>query len=94
MARAVWEGTVLAESDDTIEVDGYTYFPRAAVKWDLLKKTEHQTTCSWKGVASYWDIAVGAKRNPNAAWSYLAPKPAAERVTERVSFWRGVAIER
>jgi uncharacterized protein (DUF427 family) len=94
MARAVWAGAVLAESADTIEVDGYTYFPLDSVRWEHLKPSEHRSVCGWKGVASYWDVEVKGERNERAVWSYKDPKPAAERVSGRVGFWRGVAIER
>ena len=94
MARAVWAGAVLAESEDTIVVDGYTYFPLDAVRWQFLKESEHQSVCGWKGVAKYWDIEVEGQRNQSAVWSYSDPKPAAKHVTGRVGFWRGVVIER
>src|SRR6266700_31948 len=77
MQKAIWKGAVLAESDDTIVVDGYTYFPRAAVRWEHLKPVEKTSLCPWKGTASYFDVEVGDKRNEGAAWQYANPKPAA-----------------
>ena len=94
MVKAIWEDTVVAESDDTIEVDGYTYFPQVAIKWELLKPTEHQSVCGWKGTANYWSLDVGGQVNPHAAWGYREPKTSAAHVKDRVGFWRGVRIER
>lgn len=94
MSRAVWNGTVLADSEDTAVVDGYTYFPRGAVNWDYLRASDHQSVCGWKGTASYYDVVVGGKENRNAAWWYPDPSHrAAPMVGNRVGFWRGVRIE-
>jgi len=90
--RALWNGTVIAESDDTVVVEGNHYFPPEAVRWDLLEPTDHSSVCPWKGTARYWSVVVDGARNVNAVWSYPAPKPAAEQITGRVAFWRGVRV--
>jgi len=89
MARAVWSGAVLADSADVVVVDGYTYFPRTAVRWALFERS----VCGWKGEAHYYSIRVNGALNPAAAWEYADPKPAATAVKARVGFWRGVKIE-
>ena len=94
VARAVWSGRVIAESTDVIEVDGYPYFPRDAVRWDLLEPSTHRSVCGWKGEANYFTIRVDGALNPAAAWEYSHPKEAAIMVKDRIGFWRGVAIER
>lgn len=92
MARATWKGTLLAESDDVIVVDGYTYFPRGAVRSELLEPSAHGSVCPWKGEASYYTVVVDGARNPDAAWEYREPKPAAAAVRDRIGFWRGVEV--
>ena len=92
MARASWNGTVLADSDDTVVVEGNHYFPRAAVKEGYLRPSDTRTVCPWKGEASYHSIEVDGAVNPDAAWYYPTPKPAAEQITDRIAFWRGVEI--
>lgn len=94
MARAIWNGSVVAESDDAISIEGYTYFPRESVHWKLLEPSDHRSTCPWKGEANYYSVNVGGTVNPDAAWEYRTPKPGAEAVSGRVAFWRGVAVER
>ena len=94
MAKAIWEGTVLAESNQTIEVEGNQYFPPAAVKHEFFKPNEQHTTCPWKGLASYYDIEVNGKKNPSAAWYYPEPKPAAKQIKDYVAFWKGVQVEK
>jgi uncharacterized protein (DUF427 family) len=92
MAKAVWNGAVLAESDQTIVVEGNHYFPPAAIKEELFRKSHTHTTCHWKGVASYYDIVVDGTVNRDAAWYYPAPKPAAENISGYIAFWRGVKV--
>lgn len=84
---------MIAESDDTVVVEGNHYFPKDSVAWDLLTPTDTHTTCPWKGRASYWTISVDGQENPDAMWAYPDPKPAAEHITNRVAFWRGVIVE-
>ena len=93
MVRAVWNGEVIAESDDTVVVEGNHYFPVESVRMDLVRASTTSTVCPWKGVASYYTVVAGGKENRDAAWLYPDPKPAARAVTDRVAFWRGVKIE-
>jgi len=90
--KAVWNGTVVAESDDTVVVEGNHYFPRSSVREDLLRPSGLHTTCPWKGEASYQSIEVDGQVNPDALWFYPEPKDAAKEITERVAFWRGVDV--
>lgn len=94
MAKAIWEDTVLAESDRTIEIEGNQYFPPDAVRQEFLKPNDHHTTCPWKGLASYYDIEINGKKNSSAAWYYPEPKPPANHIKNYVAFWRGVKIEK
>jgi len=96
MAKASWRGAVLAEAalGDTQEVEGNIYFPLSALKREHLRASDHQTTCAWKGLASYYDVVVGSKVNANAAWYYPEPKSAAASIRDHVAFWKGVTVER
>jgi uncharacterized protein (DUF427 family)/thiol-disulfide isomerase/thioredoxin len=93
MVRAVWNGVVVAESDDTVVVEGNHYFPPDAVRREYLVPSTTSTVCGWKGTASYFSLLVNGKLNPDAAWCYPSPTAAAERVAGRIAFWRGVRIE-
>jgi uncharacterized protein (DUF427 family) len=93
MARAIWNGVVIAESDKTEIVEGNHYFPANTVKQEFLKTSETHTTCPWKGLASYYTISVDGQDNKDAAWYYPEPKPAAKNITGHVAFWRGVKVE-
>ncbi len=93
MARAIWEGAVIAESDACVVVEGNQYFPAEAVKKEYLRPSETTSICSWKGTAHYYDIEVNGKRNPNAAWYYPEPSSAAQQIKGRIAFWRGVKVE-
>ena len=90
--KATWNGTVIAETDDTVVVEGNHYFPLASVKADLLRDSDTHSVCPWKGTASYYSLDVDGKSNPDAVWYYPEPKPAAAEITDRVAFWRGVQI--
>lgn len=90
--KAVWNGTVIAESDDTVVVEGNHYFPRSAVAADHLRPSDTRTTCPWKGIASYHDVVVGDSVNRDAAWFYPEPKTAAASIRDRIAFWRGVQV--
>lgn len=92
MPRALWNDTVLAESDETVVVEGNHYFPPQAVNWEYFEESDQQTTCPWKGVASYYDVTVGGDVNPGAAWYYPDPKAAAAEIKDHVAFWRGVDV--
>ena len=94
MAKAIWAGTVLAESDKTIEVEGNLYFPWDSVKSEYFKPSQHHTVCPWKGTASYYDIAVNGKTNRDAAWYYPEPSKAANQIKNYVAFWRGVTVQK
>jgi len=93
VARAVWNGTVIAESDDVVVVEGNLYFPRDAVDERFLESSDTTTECSWKGTASYHSLVVDGERNADAAWYYAAPFDAAAEIQDRIAFWRGVQIE-
>ncbi|HMY21923.1 MAG TPA: DUF427 domain-containing protein [Polyangium sp.] len=90
--KATWNGTVIAESDETVVVEGNHYFPKAALRPEHFRPSATHTTCGWKGQASYFDVVVGGNVNRDAAWYYPEPKPAAEEIRGRVAFWRGVTV--
>jgi uncharacterized protein (DUF427 family) len=92
MLRAMWNNAVLAESDRTIVVEGNHYFPPDSLDMRYFKASEHQTLCSWKGWASYYNIEVDGKTNQNAAWYYASPQSAADQIAGYVAFWHGVEI--
>lgn len=91
--KAIWNNTVLAESDNTIVVEGNHYFPPESVKREYLNESLTHTTCSWKGLASYYTALVGGKENKDAAWYYPEPNDAAKEIKNYVAFWHGVTIE-
>ncbi len=91
--RAVWNDRVIAESDDTIEVEGNQYFPPGSVRPEHLEPSDTRTICPWKGTASYYTVAVDGERNPDAAWCYAEPLPAAAAIAGYVAFWKGVRVE-
>lgn len=91
--KAIWNNQVIAESDQTVVVEGNHYFPLESVKADVLKPSNTKSTCPWKGVASYYSLEVGGKENVDAAWFYPEPKDAAKNITGRVAFWKGVRVE-
>jgi len=92
--QAKWNGAVIADSDQTVEVEGNQYFPIASVTEAVsLQPTETHTTCHWKGLASYYDVVVDGKVNSDAAWYYPDPSPAAAQIKDRVAFWHGVKVE-
>lgn len=93
MARAIWNGVIIAESDATIVVEGNHYFPPDSVKREYLRESATHTVCGWKGVASYYDIVVNDNVNRDAAWYYPEPKEAARRIAGYIAFWRGVKVE-
>lgn len=94
MAKATWQGAVLAESDRVEEVEGNVYFPPEAVRRELLRDSVTHTVCGWKGTASYYDVVVDGAVNRDAAWYYPAPKEAAAKIANHVAFWRGVTVTR
>jgi len=93
MPKAIWKGDVLAESDDTVVVEGNHYFPEQSLKKEFFRESSHHSLCPWKGIASYYTVEVDGERNENAAWYYLKPSLLARKVKGRVAFWHGVKIE-
>lgn len=93
MAKATWNGAVLAESDRTVIVEGNQYFPPDSVRTEYLRTSATHTICSWKGTASYHDVEVNGERNPDAAWYYPDPKAAASQIKGYIAFWKGVKVE-
>jgi uncharacterized protein (DUF427 family) len=93
MARAIWNDTVIAESTDTVMVEGNHYFPPSAVLPEHLRANSDTSVCPWKGTASYYDVVVGDDVNPGAAWYYPQPQDAAANIKDHVAFWRGVTVE-
>lgn len=90
--KAIWKDTVIAESDDTVLVEGNHYFPEHALKKEFTTFSNHKTSCAWKGQASYLTLIVNGETNPDAVWFYPDPKPEAEAVRGRVAFWKGVTV--
>ena len=90
--KAVWKDTVIAESDGTVMVEGKHYFPEASVKRQFISFSNHKTSCSWKGQASYYSLIVSGDQNTDAAWYYAEPKEAAAHIKGYVAFWKGVQV--
>ncbi|HEY8297669.1 MAG TPA: DUF427 domain-containing protein [Candidatus Baltobacteraceae bacterium] len=90
--KAVWNGKVIAESDETVVVENNHYFPADSVKRDYFEPSATHTVCPWKGTASYYSLNVDGKQNPDAAWYYPEPKDAAKEITNHVAFWKGVTV--
>lgn len=90
--KAIWKGTVVAESDDTVVVEGNHYFPADAVKKAHLLPSNTKTMCSWKGQAGYHTLFVDGDANPDAAWFYPEPNEAAAQIKGRIAFWKGVQV--
>ncbi|MEM6292401.1 MAG: DUF427 domain-containing protein [Myxococcota bacterium] len=93
MAKAIWNGRVLAESDDTVVVEGNHYFPPESLDKSLFRDSEKTTVCGWKGTANYFTVEVDGAVNEDAAWVYRSPKQAAAQIKDHVAFWRGVTVE-
>lgn len=91
--KATWRGAVLAESDETLVVEGNHYFPVESLNRSYFKESTRHTTCPWKGEASYYDVVVDGEVNEGAAWFYPEPKQAASNIRGRVAFWRGVVVQ-
>ncbi|HXH80595.1 DUF427 domain-containing protein [Nocardioides sp.] len=90
--KAVWNGVTVAESNDTVVVERNHYFPLESVREDLLRPSDKQTTCPWKGQASYYSLEVDGQVNEAAAWFYPEPSPEAAQIKDRVAFWKGVEV--
>jgi uncharacterized protein (DUF427 family) len=91
--KASWNGVVIAESDDTVVVEGNHYFPESSLKREYITFSNTHTTCAWKGEASYYSLLVDGAMNADAVWYYPNPKPEAQQVKGRVAFWKGVKVE-
>ncbi len=94
MAKAIWNGQVIAESDAVEIVEGNAYFPPDSVNREYFQDSATHTVCGWKGTASYYTVVVDGKANPDAAWFYPDPKPAAANIKNHIAFWHGVTVER
>jgi len=93
MAKATWNGAVIAESDRTEVVEGNHYFPSDSIKKEYFQESSTHTTCPWKGVASYYNVAVDGQTNKDAAWYYPTAKEKAKNIEGYVAFWKGVKVE-
>jgi len=91
--RAIWNGQVIAESDRTVSVEGNHYFPSESLRWEYMTPSDTRTVCPWKGQASYCTVTVDGKANPDAAWYYPEPFPAAQQIRGHVAFWHGVRVQ-
>jgi uncharacterized protein (DUF427 family) len=94
MAKAIWNGKVLAESDTIETVEGNVYFPESAINREYFRPSSTISTCPWKGQARYYSLLIDGQENPDAAWYYPDPKPAARNIKNHVAFWRGVEVEK
>jgi uncharacterized protein (DUF427 family) len=92
MPKAIWNDEIIAESDDTVVVEGNTYFPRTSVREDVLRESDTHTVCPWKGKASYYSLESGGHATQDAVWFYPDPKPDAKVVRDRVAFWKDVKV--
>jgi uncharacterized protein (DUF427 family) len=91
--KAVWNGATIAESEETVVVEGNHYFPQSSVHAEYLRDSDTHTLCPWKGEASYKTITVDGQANEDAAWFYPAPKEAAAEIKDHFAFWKGVEVE-
>jgi uncharacterized protein (DUF427 family) len=90
--KAIWNSEVLAQSTQTVEVEGNHYFPMSSLKQEFFKASQKQTTCPWKGVAHYFDVVVDGELNEAAAWFYPSPKSEASQIKNHVAFWKGITV--
>ena len=90
--KATWNGVVVAQSDDTVLVEGNHYFPESALRHEYFTFSNHKSMCPWKGQATYLSLLVNGELNPEAAWTYADPQPEADMVRGRVAFWKGVQV--
>lgn len=91
--KAIWNNTIIAESNETVIVEGNHYFPSTAIKSEYFQPSDTHTTCGWKGEASYYNVIVNGEVNKDAAWYYPQPKDAAKNIENHVAFWKGVKVE-
>jgi uncharacterized protein (DUF427 family) len=92
--KAIWNGEVLAESDDTVVIEGNHYFPASTLKKEFIKETDTHTVCPWKGTASYYSLSVNGKENQDAVWYDPTPSELAKGIKDHVTFWKGVQVEK
>ena len=90
--RAIWNGAILANSDDTVVIEGNHYFPAESINREFFTPSETHTVCGWKGTASYYNIVANGETNKDAAWFYPEPKDAAREIAGRIAFWKGVQV--
>lgn len=90
--KAIWNNQVIAETDDTVVVEGNHYFPEKSLRKEFIEESDKISRCLWKGKANYYTLNVGGEINTDAVWYYADPKPAAEKIRGRVAFWRGVEV--
>ena len=90
--RAIWNGTVVAESDETVVVEGNHYFPRASIRSEFFSESGTTSFCPWKGTANYFSLEVSGERNEDAVWTYAEPKEETKEIAGHVAFWKGVEV--
>ncbi len=90
--KAIWNNTVIAESDQTITLEGNHYFPFESINQQFFQESLHTSVCGWKGLANYYNIVVGDQENPNAAWVYKTPKEQAREIKNYIAFWKGISV--
>jgi len=90
--KAIWNNEIIAESGDTLVIEGNHYFPQNSVNYDYFSISDNTSVCPWKGTASYYNLEVAGEKNPNAAWYYPNPKNVAKEITGYIAFWKGVQI--
>ena len=90
--KATWNGKVIAESDDTVVIEGNHYFPENSINKEFFTDSKTESICPWKGTANYYNLSVDGEENKDAAWYYATPKDAAKDIQNRVAFWRGVEV--
>ena len=90
--KAIWKDTIIAESNETVVIEHNHYFPPESLKQKHFKPSDHTTSCSWKGIASYYHIEVNGETNINAAWCYATPKNIVKEIRGRIAFWEGVEV--
>lgn len=93
MPKAIWNGSVIADSEATVIVDGNHYFPADSLHREFLEESSTETVCGWKGTANYYHLVVDGKRNEDAAWYYASPKSEAQNIASHVAFWKGVEVQ-
>jgi uncharacterized protein (DUF427 family) len=91
--KAIWNGAIIAESDDTVVVEGNHYFPESSLKRQYIAFSNHRSTCAWKGQAHYYSLLVNGEMNPDAVWFYPEPSEKAHEIKGRFAFWKGVKVE-